>query len=83
MGRRLRSYRTRGRTCLSGGIAQLTRGMAGVVNGLSNVRNRVGSGHGRPEHANGLVESHVLLSIDSVYTLTRFVAQRHRELRRK
>jgi Abortive infection C-terminus len=66
-----------------GGIAQLTRGLSGIVNGLSNVRNRVGSGHGRPEHAAGLAESHVLLSIDSVYALTRFVAQRHRELRRQ
>jgi Abortive infection C-terminus len=61
------------------GIAQLSGSLAGVIDGLAYIRNRVGSGHGRSRPPRGLSESHVLLSVDSVYTLTRFIAQRYKE----
>lgn len=61
------------------GIAQLGGSLAGIISGLSYIRNQVGTGHGRPTTPNSLSESHVLLSVDSVYALTRFIAQRFKE----
>ena len=61
------------------GVARIAGSLDGVIDGLAHVRNRAGRGHGRPTPVTGLAESHVLLAIDAAFTLTRFIAQRHRE----
>jgi hypothetical protein len=62
------------------GVAKMLSGTSNVITGLAEIRNKVGSGHGNPGAPKGLQESHVLLVIDSAYTVTRFISTRLNEL---
>ena len=58
------------------GARPLVNGLNTVVQSITEIRNDVGSGHGRPDPAVGLTDGHVVLVVDAVYTLTRFLADR-------
>ncbi|MCO5995767.1 abortive infection family protein [Actinoallomurus rhizosphaericola] len=61
------------------GAARILPGMNNIITGIAEIRNEVGSGHG-PTAPKGLQESHVLLVVDSAYTMTCFISARINEL---
>ncbi|GGP80275.1 abortive infection family protein [Streptomyces melanogenes] len=62
------------------GVVRLLNGQTTTVQGVAEVRNKVGTGHGKPNAPKGLKESHTVLVIDAVHTMTRFIAARLGEL---
>ena len=62
------------------GVVRLLSGQTTTVSGVAEIRNKVGTGHGNPKAPKGLMESHTVLVIDSVHTLTRFITTRLGEL---
>jgi hypothetical protein len=57
-----------------GALSKLGRSQASLVQDLGELRNKLGTGHGKAVHPEGLRSEHALLAVDTAHTLTRFLA---------
>src|SRR5699024_9715166 len=59
-------------------IRKLLSNLATVANGIAELRNKYGTGHGKPGNAKGLTARHAKLAVGSASTLCVFLVETHR-----